>query len=163
MAKSGLSYSHSGCLKRLWRSGVEYLQPKALLRVADEDTQAELTSFYQDFMTKLAASKVVYFADALHLEYQIKPAFGSLRKGSNPAIKTTTRRVRVNTNGAVCLENFDVSFVKPVTVDRDSAVQLLTKLEANGPSKSLIHAVWEKFGLPTLRGSQKIALTFGMP
>ena len=66
-----------------------------------------------------------------------------MRKGSNLAVKTTTGRGRVNIHGAVCLESFDVPFVEPVTVDGDTAVQLLAKIEAITPSKSLIHMVWD--------------------
>ena len=57
--------------------------------------------------------------------------------------ETTAGRGRVNIHGAVCLENFDVPFVEPVTVDGDSAVQLLAKIEANNPTKSLIHVIWD--------------------
>ena len=94
-------------------------------------------------MTKLPTDEAVYFADATHEEHQTKPAFGSVRKGSNSAVKTTTGRGRVNIHGAVCLKNFDVPFVEPVTVDGDSAVQLLAKIEANQPSKSLIRVIWD--------------------
>jgi transposase len=142
-AKFELGYSHSGCLKMLRRLGFEYRKPKALPRVADEDKQAEFIAFYQDLMTKLASDEAVYFADAVHPEHQTKPAFGWVRKGSNPAVKTTAGRGRVNIHGAVCLENFDVPFVEPVTVDGDSAVQLLAKIEANNPSKSLVHVIWD--------------------
>ena len=69
MAEFGLSYSHLGCLKRLWRSGVKYLKLKLWARVADEDKQAKFYSFYQDLMTKLHATDAVYFSDALHLEH----------------------------------------------------------------------------------------------
>ena len=101
----------------LRRLGFEYRKPKALPRVADEGKQAEFIAFYQDLMTKLPADEAVYFADAVHPEHQTKPAFGWVRKGSNPAVKTTAGRGRVNIHGAVCLENFDVPFVEPVTVD----------------------------------------------
>jgi len=57
-----------------------------------------------------------------------------VRKGSNPAVKTTAGRGRVNIHGAVCLENFDTPFVEPVTVDGNSAVHLLAKIEANNPT-----------------------------
>ena len=57
--------------------------------------------------------------------------------------ETTAGRGRVNIHGAVCLENFNVPFVEPVTVDGDSAVQLLAKIEANNPTKSLIHVIWD--------------------
>ena len=87
--------------------------------------------------------EAVYFADAVHPEHQTKPAFGWVRKGSNPAIKTTAGRGRVNIHGALCLENFDAPFVEPVTVDGHSAVQLLAKIEANNPAKSVIHVIWD--------------------
>jgi len=41
------------------------------------------------------------------------------------------------------MENFDVPFVEPVSVDGDSAVQLLAKIEANNPTKSSIHVMWD--------------------
>ena len=52
-------------------------------------------------------------------------------------------RGRVNIHGALCLENFDVPFVEPITVDGDSAVKLLAKIEANNPAKSTIHFIWD--------------------
>ena len=84
----------------LGRLGFEYRKPRALPRVADEDKQAEFIAFYQDLMTKLPADEAVYFADATHEEHQTKPAFGWVRKGSNPAVKTTAGRGRVTIHGA---------------------------------------------------------------
>ena len=40
-----------------------------------------------------------------------KPAFGWVKAGSNPAVKTTSGRGRVNIHGAVNLETFDTPFV----------------------------------------------------
>ena len=94
-------------------------------------------------MNNLLADEAVYFADAVHPEHQTKPAFGWVCKGSNPAVKTTAGRGRVNIHGAICLENFDVPFVEPVTVDGNSAAQLLAKIEANNPDKSSIHVIWD--------------------
>jgi hypothetical protein len=76
-------------------------------------------------------------------EHQTKSAFGWVRKGSNPAVKITAGRGRVSSHGAVCLENFDVPFVEPVNVDGNSAVQLLAKVEANNPTKSILHVIWD--------------------
>ena len=139
----------------LGRLGFQYRKPRALPRVADEDKQAEFIAFYQDLMTKLPADEAVYFADAVHPEHQTKPAFGWVRKGSNPAVKTTAGRGRVNIHGAVCLENFDVPFVEPVSVDGNSAVQLLAKIEANNTKQINYPRDLAQCGLPPLRGSQK--------
>ncbi len=139
----GVHYSHSGCLKLLHRLGFEYRKPKALPRVADEAEQERFIRFYEDLQNDLAADEAIYFADAVHPEYQTRPAFGWVRKGSKPAVKTTAGRGRVNIHGAICLENFDMAFVEPITVDGDSAVKLLAKIEANNPEKSKIHVIWD--------------------
>ena len=63
----------------------------------------------------LQADEAVYFADAVHPEYQTRPAFGWVRRGTNPVVKTTAGRGRVNIHGAVNLENFDTPFIEPTS------------------------------------------------
>lgn len=142
-AEFGFVYSHSGCVKLLARLGFEYRKPKALARVADAAAQARFIARYERLVNELAADEAVYFADAVHPEYQTRPAYGWVKKGSNPAVKTTSGRGRVNIHGAVNLENFDTPFVEPATVDSQSAVQLLGKIEARNPNKKLIHVIWD--------------------
>ena len=75
-------------------------------------------------------------------EQQTKPAFGRVRKGSNPAVKTTAGRGRVNIHGALNLETFNAPFVEPTTVDGVSAAQLLSGTGARNPDKRIIHVFW---------------------
>ena len=49
----------------------------------------------------LLDDEAVYFADAVHPEYQSKSAFGWVKKGINPTLKTTAGRARVNIHGAL--------------------------------------------------------------
>ena len=74
-AQFDLRYSHSGCVKLLARQGFEYRKPKALPRVADVAKQAEFIAMYENMLNSLADDEAVYFADAVHPEYQSKPAF----------------------------------------------------------------------------------------
>ena len=62
---------------------------------------------------------------------------------SNPAVRTTAGRGRVNIHGALNLETFNMPFVEPTTVDGTSAVHLLAKIEARNPDKRLIHVIWD--------------------
>ena len=133
-----LDYSHSGCLKLLARLGFEYRKPKGLPRVAPAEQQAAFIDMYERLLNGLGADEAVYFADAVHPEYQTKPAFGWIKAGSNPAVTTTAGRGRVNIHGALDLETFDAPFVEPTTVDGVSAVQLLARIEARNPDKRLI-------------------------
>ena len=90
----------------------------------------------------MGADKAVCCADAVHPEQQTKPAFGRVRKGSNPAVKTTAGRGRVNIHGALNLETFDAPFVEPTTIDGVSAAQLLSGTGARNPDKRIIHVCW---------------------
>jgi transposase len=111
--------------------------------VADEAEQQQFIDMYEELLCALPADEAVYFADAVHPEYQSRPAFGWMKKGSNTAIKTTAGRQRVNIHGALCLENFDAPFVEVIKVNGDSSVVLLAKIEAQNPTKSTIHVIWD--------------------
>lgn len=139
----GLEYSHSGCIKLLARLGFEYRKPKGLPRVAPVEKQAEFIEMYERLLNELGADEAVYFADAVHPEHQTKPAYGWVKVGSNPAVSTTAGRGRVNIHGALNLETFDAPFVAPATVDGASSAQLLAKIEARNPNKSLIYVIWD--------------------
>jgi transposase len=136
-------YSHSGCIKLLARLGFEYRKPKPLPRVASAEKQAAFIALYERLMGELRADEAVYVADAVHPEYQVEPAFGWVKVGSNPAVHSTAGRGRVNIHGAVNLETFDAPFVEPTTVDGVSAVQLLAKIEERDPDKRIIHVIWD--------------------
>lgn len=138
-----LRYSHSGCIKLLARLGFEYRKPKALPRAVPAEKQEAFIALYTGLLNDLSEDEAVYFADAVHPEYQTKPAYGWVKAGSNPAVPTTAGRGRVNIHGALNLETFDAPFVEPTTVDGVSAAQLLTKIEARNPDKRLIHVIWD--------------------
>ena len=76
-----LHYSHSGCLKLLRRIGFEYRKPKAVPPVANEDSQAQFIAMYEALLNGLQVDEAVYFADAVHPEYQTRPAFGWVKTG----------------------------------------------------------------------------------
>ncbi len=98
---------------------------------------------YERLLNGLGADEAVYFADAVHPEYQTKPSCGWVRAGSNPAVTTTAGRGRVNIHGALNLETFDAPFVEPSTVDGVSAAQLLAKIEARNRDNRLMHVIWD--------------------
>ena len=124
--------------------------------MADVAKQAEFFAMYENMLNSLADDEAVYFApsrrfqantcqamDAVHPEYQSKPASGWVKKGTNPTLKTTAGRARINIHGALNLEIFDTPFVAPITVDGVSAVQLLAKIEDRNQDKRIIEVIWD--------------------
>ena len=72
---------------------------------------------------------------------RIKPAFGWLKAGSEPAVTPTGGRGRETIHGAINLELFDAPFVEPTTVDGARAAQRLARIDARNPHKRLIHMI----------------------
>ena len=105
-------YGHSGCLALLHRLGFEYKRPESLLARSDEARQAAFISRYDQLLNGLAADEVVYFADAVHPEYQSRPAHGWVRKGDKVALRRTSGRQRLNLHVALNLENFHCPLVE---------------------------------------------------
>lgn len=70
----GTAYSHSGCIKLMHRLGFECKRPKSLPTQADEAKQAAFIEIYEKLQRGLADDEAVYFVDAVHPEYQSRPA-----------------------------------------------------------------------------------------
>ncbi len=86
-ARWGVVYGPSGCVALLHRLGFEYKRPESLPARSDEARQAAFISRYDQLLNGLAADEVVSFADAVHPEYQSRPAHGWVRKGDRVALR----------------------------------------------------------------------------
>ena len=136
-----VSYSHSGCIKLLHRLGFHYVKPGRVPARADEGEQRDFINRYEALLNSLPPDEVIYFGDAVHPEHQSRPAHGWIKKGSKPALKSTSGRKRMNIHGAVCLDDFSLSFTEVLTVNADSTIALFEKLEAANPGKRVIHVI----------------------
>ena len=137
--KYDVHYSPSGCIKLMDRLGFDYKPPSRIPAQAEPDKQKMFINEYNQLQSDLLPSEAVYFLDAVHPEHQSKPAHGWIKRGEKVALKSSTGRQRVNIHGAINLENFDCPFVESVTVDADSTIALLTKIEAANQSKTAIY------------------------
>ena len=135
----GVEFSRSGLIKYLNRLGLEYRKPKALPAQANVAAQEAFIAAYERLLNTLGADEVVYFADAVHPEYQSRPAYGWVRKGDKLAVKRTTGRKRLNLHGALCLEDFDCQIVEGESISAETTLRLLERLSAKHPDKSTIH------------------------
>lgn len=133
------TFSRSGAIKLMARLGFQYRKPAPLPAVADEAAQEKFIREYEALLNGLPDDEAVLFADAVHPEYQSRPAFGWFPKDSKPGVRTTSGRQRVNIHGAVNLETFDFRFVQSERIDARTTRQLLEKIEAAYPSKRVIH------------------------
>ena len=83
----GITYSKAGMIKLLHRLEFEWRKPKRLPARADVAAQEAFVAAYEKLLNGLAPDETVYFADAVHPEYQSRPAYGWVRRGEHPAVR----------------------------------------------------------------------------
>lgn len=134
-----VAYSKAGAIKLMARLGFCYKKPKALPMGADEAQQAAHIEAYEALLNRLDADESVVFADAVHPEYQSRPAHGWFPKDEKVAIKATSGRKRLNIHGAFDLETSRLTWVESEKISAQTTLCLLEKLEAAYPKKRVIH------------------------
>ena len=146
----GITYSKAGTIQLLHRLGFDYRKPKGLPAKADAAAQEAFVASYEKLLNALEPDEVVYFSDAVHPEYQSRPAYGWIRRGDKLAVKRGKGRERMNLMGALNLENFDLQMVETLKMSTQTTIDLLAKLERHNPHKRLIHVVLDR--APVHRG-----------
>jgi transposase len=137
----GVLFSRSGAIKLMNKLGFKYKKPRKLPAVADEKLQKNFIKSYNDLQNNLKDDEIIYFADAVHPEYQARPTFGWLKIGIEYALRCTSGRVRTNIHAALNLENGNIVFTNTLTVDAKSTISLLKKIENTNKDKRKIYVI----------------------
>jgi transposase len=148
----GETFSKAGAIKLLHRLGFDYRKPKGLPAKADEAAQEAFIRHYENLLNGLGADEAVYFADAVHPEYQSRPAHGWVRRGDRLAVKRGKGRERMNLMGALCLETGGLELIETLKMSTATTIELLGKLERHNPGKRLIHVIADR--APVHRGGE---------
>ncbi len=135
----GVALSISDAISLMHRLGFSYRKPKPLPAGADEAAQAAHIAAYEQLLNGLQPDETVVFADAVHPEYQSRPAHGWFPAGEKVAVKATSGRQRLNIHGAFNLETSAFTFVEACRISAETTLQLLKKLERVYRKKRWIH------------------------
>lgn len=126
-------------IKLLHRLGFDSRKPKGLPAKADAAAQEAFVAAYETLLNGLLPDEIVYFGDAVHPEYQSRPAHGWVRRGAHLAVKRGKGRERMNLMGALCLETFDLELIETLKCrlqrvkDREGVIR--TKVNREGKGK----------------------------
>ncbi len=136
-----VGYSRSGMIKLLTRLGFEYRKPKALPRLPSVEVQEAFVAAYETLLNGLQAKDQVVFGDAVHPEYQTRPAHGWIMKGDPVAVSRTAGRQRLNLHGALNLETGACHMVETEVVNAETTIALLSRLLTAYPEAGTIHVI----------------------
>ncbi len=125
----GVKYSISGVTKLLHSLGFVYKKPKVIPGKYDAKKQEEAIEQYKALKASKGQNDHIYFMDGVHPQHNTMPAYGWIKKGEEQEVKSNTGRKRVNINGAIDIENQKGIFDFCETINAESTVKLLQKIE----------------------------------
>jgi transposase len=134
-----IDFSRSGAIALMNRLGFAYKKPNPVPRVADIPLQEAHIAQYQELTATMDANEAVVFVDAVHPEYQTRPAYGWFRKDCKTTLKTTSGRQRINVHGGLNLETGEFTYIEERTISAQTTKLLLERIETAHPGKKTIH------------------------
>lgn len=137
----GVKYSRSGIKDLLHRLGFVYKKPKHVPGKLDPAKQEAFLAEYEKLRKNKSENDPVYFADAVHPQFNSIPAYGWIKRGKDKELKSNGGRKRVNINGAIDIDTLETVTDFAKSINGASSLRLFKKLEAKHPQAEKIHVI----------------------
>jgi transposase len=124
-----VEYSIDGMTHVLHRLGFVYKKTTALPGRVDLKKQEQFKETYKKVKGKKKPEDKIYFLDASHPQHNNMPFYGWIYKGEVKTIKTNTGRGRLNLNGALNLEDMEITVLAEDTINTHAMMRLILTLE----------------------------------
>jgi transposase len=135
-----IKYTVSGMTDLMHRMGFVYKKPKVVPGKADKEKQKEFIDLYNKLKSERNENDPFYFLDGVHPQHNTIASYGWIKKGVDKEIKSNTGRQRININGAINIDNFKASFQYGDSINAQTTVLLLKKLERANKKAVTIYA-----------------------
>jgi transposase len=129
-----IEYSVDGMTHLLHRIGFSYKKLKIVPGKMDKVKQEEFKQTYSNLKATKNPEDKIYFLDASHLQHNSIASYGWIYTNTEKAIKTNTARKRINLNGALNLEDMDITVLSEPTINADAVIRLLKAIEEKQPT-----------------------------
>lgn len=135
----GVKYSTSAMTAFLRRNGFSYKKPAVVPGKCDTLAQEEWVKEYRDLRKQRSEKEAFAFMDGVHPTHNTKPSYGWIETGKNKEIRTNTGRQRINLSGIIDIDSKKVIVREDETLNSESTIEFLKKIEEEYSSKELIH------------------------
>ena len=122
-------YTTKGIVNLLHRLGFAYKKPKLIPGKADAEKQKAFLEEYEKLKKERKEGEEILFMDGVHPQHNSKPAYGWIEKGKIKELQSNTGRERININGALNPDTFDVVARQDPTINAQSTIKLLKEIE----------------------------------
>jgi len=135
----GKKYSLSGVTILLKRLGFVYKKTTLIPSKYDPIRQAQVKTSYEVLELLLPEDEAILFGDGVHPQHNTTCTSAWIKKGEVKEIKSNTGRKRVNWNGVYNPLNQDLILHESETINAETVLVFLKKIEAFYPDKKMIH------------------------
>lgn len=137
----GIEYSNSGIVKLLGRIGFVYKKTKLVPGKADTEKQHQFIREYHQLRAQMNSNDELLFIDGTHPQHNPVASYAWILKGQEKEIPTNTGRKRININGALNIDNFEVVVREDERINAQSTIELFKQIEEAYPSASTIYII----------------------
>ena len=123
------TYSVEGMTHLLHRLGFVYKKTKQVPGKLNLELQEQFKKEYEELKKSKKTEDKLYFLDATHPQHNNMPFYGWIYKGETKTIKANSGRKRLNLNGALSLENMDITVLSEKTINTEAMKRLVLELE----------------------------------
>lgn len=127
-------YSIEGMTHLLHRLHFVYKKTKQIPGKVDIQKQEEFKKEYGILKTTKQPEDKIYFVDATHPQHNNMPFYGWIYRGDTKTIKANTGRKRLNLNGALNLEDLNITILSEKTIDTEAMKRLILELVRKQPN-----------------------------
>lgn len=135
--KYAKTYSIDGMTHLLHRLHFVYKKTKVIPGRVDREKQEEFKKDYHELKSGKYGKGKIYFVDASHPQHNNMPFYGWIYKGETKTIKSNSGRTRLNLNGALNLENMEITVLSEKTINTHAMMRLIIELEEKQPAEGI--------------------------
>ena len=130
--------SVSGVRSLMKRMGYSYKKPKQVPGKQDVKKQEAWVVEYEQAKSDLGPEDGIFFIDGVHPQHNTIASYGWIKRGKEKMLKTNSGRQRMNINGALDIETKEVIYVEGESVNAQTTIELLEKLQEYQPKGRII-------------------------
>ena len=155
----GMKYSRGGMTALLHRMGFSFKKPKRVPGKAKRNAQEKFLKEYEQAKSQEGA---IYFGDAVHPTHNTELHYGWIKKGTDFEIKTNSGRGRININGAIDIESFEVLARSYDSINQNTVCDFLIDLRLKHGSDEKITLILDNASYYTANSVKDMAKLLGI-
>ncbi len=134
-----IDYTVPGLCNWMHRHGFSYKKPTLVPGKADKERQEKWIEEYEQLKRSLTDGETICFMDGVHPTHNTQVTYGWIKTGLRKEIAANSGRSRLNLSGAVDLLSSKLHVQEDKTLNAESTISFLKKIEDAYPTKDKIH------------------------